>query len=188
MSQANNNIARALQSLYALVDSIPQLLANHPTNSQFQQMKSQLEESNRLLAKSVEGMGKTLEEMDKRMEGQFKKIDGQFEKVDRRFDQLTTSSKAQFDDIQDKLDFNHEQAHARALNSCAHLDEGPIYPLPLPGGGQLPEGELPGTAWEFRRIDTYRLYRLLHFYGLPIQTDNARNHAVLSAHLGIRWL
>ncbi|KAL5641799.1 hypothetical protein ACGC1H_002031 [Rhizoctonia solani] len=127
MSQANNNIARALQSLYALVDSIPQLLANHPTNSQFQQMKSQLEESNRLLAKSVEGMGKTLEEMDKRMEGQFKKIegqfekiDGQFEKVDRRFDQLTTSSKAQFDDIQDKLDFNHEQAHARALNSCAH--------------------------------------------------------------------
>ncbi|KAG8738515.1 hypothetical protein FRC10_006774 [Ceratobasidium sp. 414] len=74
---------------------------------------------------------------------------------------------ARFDEVMARMDYCNRLAHARALNSSAILANYPLYPLPLPNGGNIPPEEFPATRAVFLDLSGVELTPLIQRYELP---------------------
>ncbi|KDN34158.1 hypothetical protein RSAG8_12750, partial [Rhizoctonia solani AG-8 WAC10335] len=116
MTQTDMDIQQDSPGLHSSADSLPLSWANHPggngtsmgTDERFDQLRARTEETTGLVLESIKSSNE-------------------------QFKAFINSSNTRFVDIR-RLEYYNRLAHARPLNSPAHLPKGSIYPLPLPNG------------------------------------------------------
>ncbi|CAE6520769.1 unnamed protein product [Rhizoctonia solani] len=143
MAQTENDIQQAVQLIHTFVDRLPLFLRDHETNNglpaeisdNFKQLETQIERTNHLVLESINSSNRRFDEM---LKSSNKRFDDIIKSSNKRFDEI----KEEFDDIRARMEYYNRLAHVRSLNSSAHIDEGPIYPLPLANGENPPPEDL----------------------------------------------
>ncbi|CAE6434332.1 unnamed protein product [Rhizoctonia solani] len=210
------NNPRNKELLHSFVDALladpPQsTVSSRGINDQLLNLASRLDETNRLIADSIKSSDRQFGEVKSQLDGINRRLGhverrvGHIERrlghIERRLGHIkrrlghverqvvngNENSDLQFEDIRTRFGYYDRPSESRSLNSCAHVDEGVLHPLPVPTG-QLPiEGVFPQTAFDFRRLETVEVENLLRLYELPVDDSAVVNHAELARHIGVRW-
>ncbi|CUA74251.1 hypothetical protein RSOLAG22IIIB_05481 [Rhizoctonia solani] len=117
------------------------------------------------------------------MEG---RLVARIDEVNARFDQMNARTNTRIDELAQAQQINDKKSLTRALNSGAHNYEARLYPLPLPNGDEIPEGQFPNTLGDLRELEGVQLAWLLEAYKLEVPPGASvyDKRGILAMHFG----
>ncbi|CAE6480045.1 unnamed protein product [Rhizoctonia solani] len=133
---------------------------------------------------AIQGMEGRLVAMEGRLVARIDQTNVRIDQTNVRIDQTN----ARITELAQTQEINDKKSLARALNSAAVNNQAPLYPLPLPNGDEIPEGQFPDTLGDFRELSGPDVVALLRVYGLavPNRTTVPQKRSILATHCGIR--
>ncbi|CUA74656.1 hypothetical protein RSOLAG22IIIB_11373 [Rhizoctonia solani] len=136
------------------------LINNHPAVNQGAQILAALQ--------AMEGK---LQAVEGRLVARIDQMNVRIDEVNARVDQMNApidQTNTRIDELAQVQQIDDKKSLARALNSTSVHSEHRLYPLPLPNGDEIPEGQFPNTLRDLRELEGVQLGWLLEAYKLDV--------------------